>query len=57
MIPDSVYSVTPCMFWYGEKEALEITRHLFKKEHITDKKCDSIGQGWHGLNQVVLTVV
>ena len=37
MSPDSVWSVTPDVFWYGGKEPLEITPHSFMKGHNTDE--------------------
>ena len=42
--PDSVWSVTPDVFWYGGTGALEITPHSFVKGHNTDELV-----GWYGV--------
>ena len=37
MSPDSILSVTPNVFWYGEKGTFEITLYSFKTDYITDE--------------------
>lgn len=35
--PDSFWIVTPDVFWYGGKGALEVSPHSFVKDHISDE--------------------
>ena len=43
--PDSIWSVTSDVFWYGGKEAFEITPYSFLKGHNIDKLV-----GWGGIS-------